>query len=265
MTFGVTTTPRATMGGEATPIRLRPRWFVLPRTARGMPSIRSTRPLSPKPSNRRAGLGVERDQIPLVSPEEDAGIVPAAPPGDPARVVEVGRPPAPVDLRVVHPDRLAGRGVDGRHLVQRGRDVQHPGHHQRRRLEHPDPEARKLLAQPVEIERPVGRRPAPGNLKVVEVAGVDLVEGRVLGAAGVAAVASPFAVRGAVLGVRIGRPERGRAPRQEHHGNENRRAAPGAVHRHLQRHYTRVAGRHAQSAWGCSCRPGVVGAASVRS
>ena len=50
MTFGVTTTSRATTGGDATPIRLRPRRFVPPRSARGMPSIRSTRPSSPNSS-----------------------------------------------------------------------------------------------------------------------------------------------------------------------------------------------------------------------
>ena len=190
--------------------------------------------------HRCAGFRVERDQIPLVGPEEDAGIVLVAPPGDPARVVEVGRLPAQIDLRVVHPDRLAGLGVYRRHLVQRGRDVEDPRHHQRRRLEHPDPEARELFAQRVEIERPVGRLPAPGDSKIGEVAGVDLVEGRVLGAAGVAAVAPPFTAGRAVLGARLGRTERGRAPCQEHHGDENRGAAPRALHRHLRLHYTRA-------------------------
>ena len=58
------------------------------------------------------------------------------------------------------------------------------------------------LTQRVEVEPAVGRLPAPRELEVGEVAGVDLIERRALRAAEVAAVGAPLAVRGTVLGVR---------------------------------------------------------------
>ena len=60
-------------------------------------------------------------------------------------------------------------------------------------------------AERVEVEVGVGRSPAPGDLEIVEVRGVDLVEAGVFCPAEVAGVRRPLAVRCAVLsGDRLG-------------------------------------------------------------
>ena len=112
----------------------------------------------------------------------------------------MGRLPASVHLRVVHPERLTGAGVDGRHLIHGGRQIQHTVDHERCRLEAPNRDPLPLLAQRLEIERTVGRRPAPRDTEFVEVGGIDLVQRRILRAAVVTAIVAPLTVGRAVLG-----------------------------------------------------------------
>ena len=190
---------------------------------------------------RPAGLRVDADQVAVAGAPEDALVAgPVGPVGDaPLRPrVAHGWGALLVALGVVDPEGLAGRRVDGDALRERGVEVEHAAHHQRRRLQ---PGQDGPVAGPVEVGgvgdqrvddgvegrppfaaargRPahhaVDGGPLPGDLEVGEVVGVDLVERRVLGAADVAGVAAPFALRGVVrlpwaggparLGVGVGR------------------------------------------------------------
>ena len=152
-------------------------------------------------AHRLPGAGVDRDQVRLARAPEDAGVVAVAPPGEAARPVGVRRVAGQVGLRVVHPEGLAGAGVDRRRLVEGRGQVEHPVDHQRRRLQAADGDRPVVLALPqrFQVHLAVDGLPAPGDAQIVEVAGVDLVERGVLGAAVVAGVAAPLAVDGAVL------------------------------------------------------------------
>ena len=127
-----------------------------------------------------AGAGVEGYQPLIVTGDEDPRVVALGvlPVRDPAVVpAHVGRPvQVGVDLRVVGPDRLAGAGVERRDLPESGADVDQPVRHQRHRLELAGTDPL------VGLGHGGGQRgPAPGDLQVCEVAGVDLIERRVLG------------------------------------------------------------------------------------
>ena len=161
-----------------------------------------------------AVAGVPEDPLVIltIGPVRHAALAPRAAPR---------RRPFLVALRVEHPDGLAGDGVNGDPLRQRGVEVEDAADHERRRLEcggvgrSIDPvEVRGVLDERLDdgVERrpplaTVGHRPAdevvdrhplPGVLEVAEVAGVDLLERGVLGAGDVASVAPPLAVRGVV-------------------------------------------------------------------
>ena len=103
----------------------------------------------------------------------------------------VGRPvEVRVDLRVVGPHRLAGAGVERRHLPERGADVDQPVRHQRHGLELAGTDPL------VGLGHGGGERgPAPRDLQVREVVRVDLIERRVLGVGRVPADRMPLAVR----------------------------------------------------------------------
>ena len=152
-------------------------------------------------ADRLSGAGVDPDQVRLARPPEDPGVVAVGPVGQTARPVPVRRVAPEVGLRVVHPEGLAGAGVDRRRLIEGGREVEHAVDHQRRRLQAQDRDRPVLvaLAERLDIDPLIDRLPAPGDAEVFEVGGVDLVQRGVLGAAVVAGVAAPFAVDGAVL------------------------------------------------------------------
>ena len=139
-------------------------------------------------------LRVERDERGVGSPSvEDPRFDPVAPIGDASRQgAEIRRSAGSPELGIVGPDRFPGPRIDRRNLAERSADVEHAIDHQRRRLVAKDPAALKLFVGFPELH--VGRLPAPGNLEIVDVAGVDLIEGGVLGVAGVAAVGEPLAV-----------------------------------------------------------------------
>ena len=111
------------------------------------------------------------------------------PVGDAAPRIAPGRRPAAL-VQAVGPQRLAGPRVDGhgRATISGGR-VEHPVHHEGRG-------AVVVLGGGAEV----GRLPAPRDRQRGHVVAVDLVERRKAGAAGVAAVVSPLAGGGAVLG-----------------------------------------------------------------
>ena len=149
-----------------------------------------------------AGAGVDRDEVRLARAPEDAGVLVAiAPVRQTARTVGVRRVASLVGLRIVHPERLAGAGIDRRRLVQRGGQVEHAVDHQRRRLQAADGDGPVVLpsGQRLEVDVAVDGLPAPGDAQILEVARVDLIQRGVLGAAVVAGVAAPLAVDGAVL------------------------------------------------------------------
>ena len=214
-------------------------------------------PLGAEVGARPPGLRVDADQVAVPRAPEDA-LVPFAvgPVRDPPLRPGVAHRRAPllVALRVVDPQRLAGGRVDRHALRQRRVEVEHPAHHQRRRLQARQEwpvsgpvEIRGVLDQRVDhgVERgqplaAAGRRPAdevvhrgplPGDLQVREVACVDLVERRVFLAADVAGVAAPLAVGGVVglprpgalvlLGVHGGGPAK---DKRWHHGEKERLA-----------------------------------------
>ena len=208
---------------------------------------------------RPPGLRVDADEVAVAGAPEDALVSLAVGPVGHAPLrprVAHGRGALLVALRVVDPEGFAGRRVDGDALRERGVEVEHAAHHQRRRLQ---PAQDRPVAGPVEVGgvgdervddgvegRPplaaARRRPAhhavdggplPGDLEVREVAGVDLVERRVLGAADIAGVAAPLALRGVVrlpraggvagLGLRGGR-GRGEQGEQRHREDRERLA-----------------------------------------
>ena len=180
---------------------------------------------------RAAGTGVDREQVAVARAPVDAAVgvvafLAVGPVGDAALVPHHGhrRGAFLVALRVVGPDRVSGtrvdRGSDRDRRVQEEQTLLH----QRRRLQVADeggaagaPEQWIVVLQPVEDDVAVGiplaarlrlaqeavhRPPAPGDLEVAEVSGVDLVQRRVLGRTDVAAVARPLAGRCAALGGR---------------------------------------------------------------
>ena len=180
--------------------------------------------VGPEVGARPPGRRVRADDVAVAGAPEDA-FVPLAvgPVGDAPLAPCPGhrRRPLFVALGVEDPERLARLRVDGDALRQRRVEVEDSADHQRRGLEAgrtrqvalPVQVGRLLderLDDGVERRRPLpaaGRRPAdpvvdrhplPDQLEVGEVAGVDLVERRVLLAADVSGVAAPLAVRGVV-------------------------------------------------------------------
>src|SRR5687767_6036960 len=132
---------------------------------------------------RLAGLRVERHQLVPRRDHDDAALLAVAPVRHGAmnlarRTLEAGafvRPP--------HPQRFAVGGVggdDGTPLP--GREIQHPVHHDRRRL------GRHGLGGRAEVVE----FPRPRDLQVLDVVASDLIEWRVPGASLVVAVAAPF-------------------------------------------------------------------------
>src|SRR5262249_6542794 len=114
----------------------------------------------------------------------------------------------------IDPDRLACGRVDRRHVAARPRRrVQDTPDHDRRRL--------KVVVGPrAEI---VGL-PTPGDAEVLDVVAVDLIERRVLRAARIGAVISPFDGLRSVLGRRHDRPgkrDEGDAERRTHPADAN--------------------------------------------
>ena len=167
---------------------------------------------------RLAGLRVDRHQPGPPAGVEQPGFLAVGPVGEPARQEAVHcRAAVQVEAGVVAPDCLSGRRLDRRDLPQVGGGVEHAVDHQGRHLvgvgAEPLPVAddRVLGAQLV-----VDRRPGPGDFELVDVVRVDLVEGRVLGVAGIAAVEAPLVRLGAGLGGRF----RGR----RRHGGRSRKA-----------------------------------------
>ena len=99
----------------------------------------------------RAGLRVHRNQVRVARAQQQA-LRPCPCQSRPVRDAamhepEVAGPARPPVGRVEHPDRGAGRRVDGGNLPERRHGVEHALHHQRRVVVHPRPRHR------------VGRRP----------------------------------------------------------------------------------------------------------
>ena len=105
----------------------------------------------PEVGARPARLRVDADQVAVAGAPEDALVsLAVGPVGDaPLRPrVAHGRGALFVALRVVDPEGLAGRRVDGDALRERGVEVEHAADHQRRRLQ---PARERPVAGPVEV------------------------------------------------------------------------------------------------------------------
>ena len=123
-------------------------------------------------------LAEGRDQDPLglaVGPVLDAA--------GPAR--QLGRQFARPTAGVVEPELLARRGVQGGHLAMGRGGVYLAADHQRR--------GRVAAGVVCPLQAGVGGLPAPRDLQLREVLGVDLVESRVLGRCQIRAVVRPLA------------------------------------------------------------------------
>ena len=153
--------------------------------------------------DRPPGPGRQGDQPVARRDVQDALVAAVAPVGQPASRQPPRRRLAARSLvEAVGPQQLARAGVERRHRAARaGRRVDDAVHHQRRRLE-------LVLGDRAEIVR----LEPPGDLQLVEVPRVDLVERGVARMAEVAAVRRPLAAGGTGLG-----PQRG-AGRQQHQG-----------------------------------------------
>ena len=103
-------------------------------TSRSRPSVRSTMPSLPKPGIGRPVFAFERDQLIAGRDQQDPLVVLAVGPvGQPAILRPHGALAALAFVEPVHPERLAGGGVDGHGVAPRaGREVQHAADHQRR-------------------------------------------------------------------------------------------------------------------------------------
>ena len=149
-------------------------------------------------AKRLTGGGIERVQ-PLAPVGDDAPLGPVGPEGDAAvpRPPEAGRP---LLERLLHPDGLAGRRIPRFDQADGVRRVDDAVDHQRRR-------AVGVVVAEIrnDVEnRLVDRGAGPRDLQLIHVAGIDLVERRVLRRADVGRIGAPLPVDRALLGERGG-------------------------------------------------------------
>ena len=157
--------------------------------------------VGPEIRDGRSGPGVERNHLRKRGQDHDALVATPTPIGDAAvGPADIGRRPEPVlvDLGVEQPFGLAGRGIDGGNLRQRGRGVEHAIDHQRRRF---IDKARTDLRLGV-ADNSVGRFPAPHHAQVLGVVAIDLRERRVARGGVGAGVSRPLALRQGSCGFR---------------------------------------------------------------
>lgn len=137
--------------------------------------------------DRFARVGVQGDEIRIPCTNENALIHTVGPIGDSAvHEAEIGGRALFVGLRIIYLERLPGPGVNGRDLAQRGAGVQASIDHQRGRFIHHRPEFRVILEEGV-----LYRTPPPGNVKLLDVVLMDLVEWGILGVSNISPVAGP--------------------------------------------------------------------------
>ena len=130
-----------------------------PRPLRGSSSARSTRPPLPKPRDRLTGPGVERQQVAVGRAVVEELVVAVPPVGAAARaeVARVdGKRGVPDHFRVVHPDCLAGPGVERHCEAERRNDVENATHHEWGHLQVDEAQVLVDLADRVEVQSGVG-------------------------------------------------------------------------------------------------------------
>ena len=142
---------------------------------------------------RAAGPGVEGDHEIRGREENDSLLRSVGPVGDAApRGLPRRGLSALAFVEAVDPESLPGRGVDGDRAPAGARGgVEDPSYHDGRGAE-------VVVGAGAEVSR----LPAPGDLELSGVRLVDLIEGRVAGAAEIPAVIVPLALRRAVLRAR---------------------------------------------------------------
>ena len=143
-----------------------------------------------------AGLCIHRDQVGVVRASEqplDRTVGPVRKTA--VKEPEIRRPAGLPRFRIELPDRLARAWVEGRDDAETGEGVHDTVRHQRRVLV-----GARLRLGVRRRDRVVGRAPSPRLAQLPDVCRIDLIERRVLRAAGVAAVKAPL-VRSGPLGV----------------------------------------------------------------
>ena len=149
-----------------------------------------------------AGGGVDGHQVRRAD-REDAPVAVRFPPGD-APVGRAARRLVAEERRVLHPEGLAGAGVERLHEADAVRGVEHAAGHDRRRTEL----VRVAQRRPPLAERRVDRLAAPRDPQVAHRLRVDLVQRGVAREARVAAVNAPLAGDALLRPRRAGRGQR---------------------------------------------------------
>jgi hypothetical protein len=117
---------------------------------------------------------------------EQSLLVAVAPVPQPARAV-AGQPGC-ATRRLLHPNRLTCRGIERLDQAHAIRTVEDAVDHQRSRTK----VVREGQFRVESHQLGIDRRSAPGNFQLSDVRGIDLVEGDILRAARIAAVAAPL-------------------------------------------------------------------------
>ena len=147
-------------------------------------------PFDPNAGDRLAGARIERDEPIAGRHIEDSLLLAVAPIGQAAaRQLSRRGLAASAFVLAVHPQHLAGRGVERDHRAARAGGREQPAvDHQRRRLEL----VFRSRAEAVGLE-------SPGDLELAEIVGSDLIERRIARVGEIAAVGRPFACGAARL------------------------------------------------------------------
>ena len=166
----------------------------------------------PEARDRRAGLGVQRDQLIAGGDEQDPVVAAAVAPVADAAIVGAHGSALGGIVTAIGPQRLAGGGVGRDHGAPgAGGEEQLAARHQRSHF----PGRLRRGAHVLGL-------PAPDHLQILDVVRVDLIERRIPGAAGVASVHAPLAGGGSSLlracRRQIPDGERGHAQGQRHRG-----------------------------------------------
>ena len=145
----------------------------------------------------QAGLGIQREHGVAAGDIDDAFVGAVGPVAD-AQARAAARSDALAFVMGVHPQQLAGAGIQADHVAaEAGGAIDAAFHHQRRGLV----VGVQARAQGVGAE-------APGQFQLVEVGGIDLVQRRIAGAGQIIGVMQPVGFAGLGCGIDPGPGER---------------------------------------------------------
>src|SRR4029077_20423968 len=164
------------------------------RRARTEPWLQVHTPADAPWGDRAACARIERDEV-FAPDDKQAPLTAGGPVGNGTRAVAAQPMLWLVVKRLLNPDGLSGAGMKRLDQPDAIRTVEDAVDHQRRRAKVMREREGVRVGDQARID---GRAP-PGDAKLRDVVLVDLVEGRILRASGIAAVPRPFATAGALL------------------------------------------------------------------